>query len=248
MKPSFNMFDLQKYQKRWVCYFDILGFQEWLKRHGIVETIHRYFQSREIVERQIHGHPRLRVKCFSDTFLIYSVDDSAASFVQIEQAARWIVNTNLAKHIPVRGAISVGEIYIVEEDDIYIGKPLNEAYRHGENQNWIGLLLCRSATQHLEKLNLPASRRLNYRRFKIPWKKQIGGKKPLYAYLIGASTPSRGQNDYLDRLREMILEAGPARKKYQHAIDFLKQHGVLVFSPLSPDSGTTQMPAPSDNG
>ncbi|HXC97760.1 MAG TPA: hypothetical protein VN048_00355 [Verrucomicrobiae bacterium] len=227
MKPSFNIYDPRRCQNRWVCYFDILGFKERLKRDGIVAAVHWYFQSREIVESLIHKKTRLRLQCFSDTFLIYSSDDSAASFLQIEQAARWIVNLNLAKRIPLRGAVACGEVYIAEEDDIYIGNPLNEAYGHGENLNWIGFLLCRSATQRLTDLGLPPSRRLNYRRFKIPWTKKISGQKPLYAYLIGASSPRNGQNDYLEILREMMPQAGNAKKKYQKIIDFLEQHGVL---------------------
>jgi predicted proteasome-type protease len=139
MKTAFNFFNPQKCQKRWVCYFDILGFKERLKCHGIVETVHWYFQCREIVADQIRKQPRLLLQCFSDTFLIYSSDDNTASFFQIEQAARWIVNLNLAKRIPLRGAIACGEVYIAEEDDIYIGSPLNEAFGHGENLNWIGL-------------------------------------------------------------------------------------------------------------
>lgn len=234
MKLSFNSFDPQKCEKRWVCYFDILGFQERLKRHGMVDTVHWYFQSREIVESLIRKKHRLHLHCFSDTFLIYSSDDGGASFAQIEQAARWIVNLNLAKRIPLRGAVSFGEMYVVEEDNVYIGNPLNEAYRHGENQNWIGFFLCRSATRRLNDLKLPASRRLNYRRFSIHGKKKISGQKPLYAYLVGASTPVSGRNDYLEVLRQMMLEAGPHKKKYEQVIEFLEHYGVLtVVGPVT---------------
>jgi hypothetical protein len=225
MKLSFNNFDPQKCQKRWVCYFDILGFRERLKRRGIVDVVHWYFQSREIAESQIPKKHRLHLHCFSDTFLIYSSDDGAASFAQIEQAARWIVNLNLQMHIPLCGAISYGEVYIDREDNIYIGNPLNEAYLHGENQNWIGLLLCRSATQRMNDLKLPASQRLNYRRYRIPWKKKLSGEKPLYAYLIGASTARPGQNDYKKIVKQMKFEAGTAKNKYQRVIKFLEHYG-----------------------
>lgn len=233
MELSFNTFDPKKCENRWVCYLDILGFRKRLRRRGIADTVHWYYQSREIVESQMRNKPRLHLRCFSDTFLIYSSDDGGASFAQIESAARWIVNLNLATRIPLRGAISYGELYVAEEDDIHIGNPLDEAYSHSENQDWIGLLVCRSATQRLNNLKLPASRRLNYCRFKIPGKKRLPGQKPLYAYLIGASTSQNGQNDYLEILRQMMLESGNAKKKYQQVIDFLKRHGVwTVVGPV----------------
>lgn len=233
MKERFNIFNPQKCRTRWLCYFDLLGFRKLVTRHGsdcgaLVDAVHRYYQSREIVEDWVKRMPHLHLVNFSDTFLIYSDDDSQASFSQMEQAARFIMNEHLARHIPIRGALSCGALYADEADDIQIGIPLIEAYEHADNQGWIGFLLCRSATQRLTGLKLPPSRRLNYRPWPIPWKRKKRGQKPLYAYLIGASCTSKGKNDYIEILRQMLVEAETRKDKnrYRKAIEFLERCGV----------------------
>lgn len=195
----------------------------------MIEAVHLYYQCREIIENKTQKNSGLHLQCLSDTFVICSSDDSAASFWQIESAARWIVNLNLKKRIPLRGAISCGETYVKEEDNICIGKSLEEAYRDSENWNCIGVLLCRSATQRLTALKLPPSKRLNYRRFKFSWKRKIPGRKPLYAYLIGASTPRGGQNDYLTDLHQMMSEVDSTKGKikYQQVVSFLERYGIM---------------------
>jgi len=55
------------------------------------------------------------------------------------------------------------------------------------------------------------------------------GKNVLHAYLIGASSPSKGKNDYLETLRQMMLQAETKKdkNKYRKTIGFLEHHGVL---------------------
>ena len=196
---------------------------------SLVDPVHTYYQSREIVEQWVRRESRLNLACWSDSYLLSSNDDSATSFWQMEQVSRWIVNEHLTRQIPIRGAVACGPVYVVTEDDIYIGGPLIEAYGHGENQNWIGLLLCRSATRRLQQLGLPPSRRLNYRRWRIPFTRKKRGLKPLYACLMGSSWASRGTNDRLEALRKMMVQAPSRRDKNKHreTIKFLESYGVF---------------------
>lgn len=230
MEKRYNIFNPANCKNRWCCYLDLLGFKKLIQKDtSLVDSVHRYYQSREIVESWISQRSHLHLICFSDTFVIYSDDDSAATFAFIEQAARWIMNLNLKHGIPLRGALSCGALYIVEDDDICIGNPLIEAFEQAENQNWIGFLLCHSAVLRLKKFNLSPSRMLNYRRWQMPKNKNLRGKNALHAYLIGASSPSKGNNDYLETLRQMMLQAETKKdkNKYRKTIDFLEHHGVL---------------------
>jgi hypothetical protein len=190
--------------------------------------VHTYYQSREIVEHWVRREPKLSLANWSDSYVLYSEDDLDTSFWQMEQSTRWIINEHLMRHIPIRGAVACGPVYVVSEDDIFIGGPLIEAYEHGENQNWIGFLLCRSATGRLRRLGLAPSRRLNYRGWRIPWNKKKRGLRPLYAYLIGASSSSRGKNDCLEALQQMMARAQSRKDKhkYRETIEFLEHHGV----------------------
>src|SRR5436190_4222684 len=118
MNKSFNTFDPQRCANRWLCYFDILGFKRLVMREGsdcesLVTAVHTYYQSREIVEQWVRRNSRLGLVCWSDSYVLYSSDDSEPSFWQIEQAARWIINEHLMRHIPIRGALACGSVYAV---------------------------------------------------------------------------------------------------------------------------------------
>jgi hypothetical protein len=220
---------------------DLLGFRNRVTRNGsdcntMIHVVINYYQSRKIVEDCVGRTPRLQLACFSDTFLVCSDDDSIGAFARMEQAARFIMNFHLARHIPIRGALSCGAMYADNDTHTYIGGAFIEAYDHAENQNWIGLVLCRSATRRMAKLRLPPSRRLNYRRWPIPWNKKKKGLKPLYAYAIGAAGSTAVRNDSLETLREMMATAKTRREKnkYRASIKFLELHGFLRVVPPPP--------------
>lgn len=232
MKEAFNTFDPQHCARRWVCYLDILGFSELVESGDIVNAVHTYFRSRELVESWARRNPAMGLACFSDSYILYAENDSAGGFARIEQAGRWIVNEHLQMGLPIRGALACGELYADAQSDILIGNALIEAYRFGEAQDWLGFALCRSATRRMGAIGLPPSQRLNYRRWKIPWskkKKTKSGARPLYAYAIGVSSTSWGKNPHLDALREMAQRAKTRRVKqmYRNAIRFLEHVGPL---------------------
>jgi hypothetical protein len=235
MKPAFNQFDPAHFRQRWVCYLDVLGFKKLVGRNAIETSVNTYFRSREIVERWLRKGNSIELACFSDTFILYSRDDSAGHFSRIEQAARWILNENLQARIPIRGALSCGEFYSDSENNIFIGRALLEAYGFGEKQNWIGFILCRSATRRLTTLRLPAPERLNYRRWKIPFNNsKVPGATPLYGYLIGATCPMNGRNIYRDIIQEMgnTVHDRQVKKKYENTLRFLDHFGIA--QPVKP--------------
>jgi hypothetical protein len=244
MKAAFNLFDPQFFASRWICYLDILGFTKMVESDGIVNVVHKYFQSREIVEDWVRRKPAMGLTCFSDAYILFTDNDSASRFAQIEQAARWIISHHILRRLPMRAALACGEFYADVQSNIFIGKALIEAYQFAEAQDWIGLALCRSATRRMIAIKPPPSQRLNYRRHKIPLTKgkrnRLGGM-PLYAYAIGFASSSDGQNDYLDALREMLqrVESPKIRTKYQNTIRFLEKYGLMQDT-MKPDPLVTQ--------
>jgi hypothetical protein len=142
--------DFKKYRRRWILYLDLLGFRNQVIHGGadwktLIFVVERYNRSREIMEewvnrkRVLHRLPRIHLACFSDTFLIYTDDDSALSFTRLEQAGRFIITRHLDLRLPIRGAVSCGLMYADKRKSTYIGSAFIEAYDHAENQNWIGL-------------------------------------------------------------------------------------------------------------
>lgn len=233
-KSRYNNFDSAKCQQRWICYFDLLGFKSFVSTQttnnwSLADSIIHYYRSREIVEYNVRAHPQLKLRCWSDSFVIYSdflEAESKKAFSYLEHAARKIFEENIGQQIPIRGAISYGAVYLDERDDIFVGKALVEAYENAERQDMTCLLLCRSATQQMKKLKLPASQRLNYRRWKIPWKRPPNSIKAIYTLLPGESCQINGQNDCLNKSEMMLAASKKAavKKKYKNTIKLITSH------------------------
>lgn len=87
---------------------------------------------------------------FSDTFIIFASDDSWESFLLIERASRLFFQRLILKRIPLRGALTVGDLYTQKKKNIFLGKALIDAYEYGNKQNWIGFILTPSVYDRLE--------------------------------------------------------------------------------------------------
>ena len=223
--------------KKWLSYFDLLGFGNFVRDHSISEVFYRYEQSLTELRYQESLRKGRRVKLgfvhFSDTFLIYAPDDTASSFVAIDSASRWFFNLLLARQIPVSGAIACDDFYADVSNSIFLGKALVEASKLGERFNWLGFIVCPSAAHRLAEVGLPTEERLNYRQWDAPIKKahqQIHATESIAAYLIGASSPTHGQNTYIPLLEKMAkrIEDPRVQEKYFNTIRFLKHFGVLT--------------------
>ena len=155
---------------RWLSYFDLLGTRALIESrdHFYVFTV--YATAIERARKTLERQPTVSSVWFSDTFLIYTSDDSAQNFAFIDQVSRWFVYFLLTTaSIPVRGAISCGNFYADRSSNLYFGPALVEAYEYGEAQDWIGFLLSPSAVTRLDSLGIPAGGLLNYSYWNVPF-------------------------------------------------------------------------------
>lgn len=127
---------------RWLGYFDLLGTRALIKSRAHFYVFTVYATAIEEARKTLACQPTVSSVWFSDTFLIYTSDDSAQNFAFIDQVSRWFVYFLLTTaSIPVRGAISCGDFYADRSSNVYFGPALVEAYEYGEAQDWIGFLL-----------------------------------------------------------------------------------------------------------
>ncbi len=221
------------YQKsRWVAFFDLLGTKEIIRNESSLDVFVAY--SRAIAKLKTSGKLFQSVKraWFSDSFVIYTPDNSAQSFVAIESVSRWFLCFLVTAGIPARGAISYGSFYADRENSLYFGSPLIEAYEYGEAQNWIGFILCPSAEHQLEKLKLPARSRVNYSYADIPYNKRKEKLKPnLPACILGRWVIINNRNrcvDSLERMRaELVKKYGNNKRiaeKYDNTLEFIRSN------------------------
>lgn len=210
---------------RWLGYFDLLGTSE-LIRTGKATTVFLAYQDalKELGEWQ-GRHAEVNHAWFSDTFILFTEDDSVESFGAIERVCRWFVSSLLLRQIPVRGSMSCGELYVDHSNSIYLGLALLEAYEWGECQDWIGFLLCPSSITKLTDLKLPVSERLHYVQCEIPLKNKEASPN-MRACVLGNWLPKNRQEVLLANFEQM--KAGQSdhrvRKKYDRTIEFILKH------------------------
>jgi hypothetical protein len=215
------------YTRRWFCYLDLLGFSELVMSRSIDRVLPLYERALAQVRkgskaRRQHG---IYYSWFSDTFIIFSRTDSPEDFSNLEQAGRLLFQYLIREHIPVRGAISCGNLYTQQERNVFIGPALIDAHKYGEGQDWIGFALAPSAIEQLERVGLSASRRSHYREVTdlTVLKKNIS--PPLFAFAFN-NARVRGRNPYLSPLQAMRARAGSpdVRAKYDRTLLFLTSH------------------------
>ena len=139
---------------RWLSCFDLLGFKTLVNTSDLRSVFSRYERAMRALHSTAVGKPHVGLAWFSDTFLIYAPDATCAGFFAVDSASHWFATNLILREIPVRGAMSCDELYLDRSNQAYLGKGLIEAYEYGDGQDWIGFVLCPSASQQLSDLGL----------------------------------------------------------------------------------------------
>jgi hypothetical protein len=158
----------------WVAYFDILGFRKLMGNFPI-------WYVQDVLKQALDTGKRSNVKCkfifFSDSFIFYTDDDSHDAFSCIEvTSSLFFREMFLGKEkIPMRGCLNVGRFCADEENRIFFGPALIEAYDCAEGQNWIGFVLSEKTREKLanfESVGINSGYKDRYVEYSVPYKKE----------------------------------------------------------------------------
>ncbi len=222
--------------KRWLCYVDLLGFKDLVQEKGWIPVFAAYSKALETLHAFKSYRDLASYVWFSDTFIMYTPDDSRESYISIEQKARHFVYFLITGNIPLRGSISCGEYYADQKNGIYFGKALIEAYEYGEAQDWIGLIQCPSTISKLTEYGLDVRLQMNFPFWRVPFKSNAMLRETeLPAYRIGEHIKTNGRNACLDALRSMAArnQNESVARKYANTIDFIEKNRLFLKSELS---------------
>ncbi len=116
-------------------------------RKALSHSIHKNeFPSTAPPTPELNKHEHLGVVWFSDTVLLYTKSDTDDAIRELLLAVGWLLfETVLDGNTKIRGGIAYGEAYIDQENSIYVGKPIVEAYNLERVQQWAGAALSLSA-------------------------------------------------------------------------------------------------------
>lgn len=123
-------------------------------RKSLHHSLHKNaFPENTPATRELERHPHVGVAWFSDTVLLYTKQDTDDSVRELLTAVGWLLfETMIHGNTRIRAGISYGEAFIDPENSIYVGKPIVEAYRLEQSQQWSGGALTESAVQRVPQM------------------------------------------------------------------------------------------------
>ncbi len=146
-----------------VC--DILGFSELVQRRSLDSVVDKTLASvRKALShsllgdpypaspppmRELDGNPHVSVALFSDTILLYTKHNTDEAVGELLQVMGWLLFETIVDDIWIRAGIASGEAHMDPDNSIYVGKPIIEAYRLEQSQQWAGAALAHSACARL---------------------------------------------------------------------------------------------------
>jgi len=143
---------------RTVAFLDILGFGVMVNETPINELSKKYenlIDTLEYLIRPVYftkehstlfpDHPTHSPWCvmniFSDSIILISLDESLISSLKLIIYSWRLTQVCLSFKMPVRGAVTFGEIYINQNKNITLGCALTNAVKLEKKQQWIGVSL-----------------------------------------------------------------------------------------------------------
>jgi hypothetical protein len=228
------------YKPCWIAYFDLLGFRKRVEQDQLSLVLPEYHEALTALRREARRD--IRMRWFSDTFLFYVLDNSRESFREMDEACRSFFHRMILKRIPLRGSLTVGNLY-VESDDVLIGPALIEAYDYAEHQDWLGFVLTPNARDKLRSHVHNGETDYDvlcchyYREYDVPVKCEDGSDCPktekLPAYTMNLTRFDHGNQDLdearriwdaLDDMEQMASdESQSVRAKYERTKEFLSE-------------------------
>lgn len=149
-----------KSHKRYVAYFDMLGFKEAVKRNqeiawSCISEMQRIME--EILNFNIKDayndiiiKDRTRAFIFSDSIVLFTLSNEYIDLMSILILATQLFGRSVKYCIPLRGGIAYGDFYFNFDKNLFCGLPLVQAFETGESIHWSGVTIDPIVVQHFE--------------------------------------------------------------------------------------------------
>lgn len=156
---------------RIVLFLDIMGFKERLRRIELKDlnaTLLVFKKRMSKLKPLLKGKNKklLNMVQFSDSILLVSENDSVNDLNRITKAAVILMQTAFELRIAMRGAVAVGNMVFDEENQLYFGQALVDAYLLEEELNCYGVVF-HSTAENLVRRALTLSKGNNKSYFPI---------------------------------------------------------------------------------
>lgn len=210
----------------WFAYFDILGFKNKIGGYkGHLDVFKNLYEKilKKVKESNAFQPDKVSIHWFSDSFLFYCSDASSSSYACIDLEIRHFFTWALWERWPLRGTLTVGELYVDKAQNIFLGQAIIDAHEYAEKQDWIGLVITPMARSRLEDEDIgPKFAQTNdvYTEYNVPIKDNTNEKLLTFKFSHFPS-PDRRLEMLLERMSKE--EQNPKiKRKYENTLKFIQ--------------------------
>lgn len=145
--------------KRYVAFLDILGFKDYVLRHDIddvykrLQTLNALRSEDDSSDYDYEEGKRIKFTIFSDSIFIFSKDDSFTNLRYFLTYVKRVMRMALRAEIPLKGAIAYGDIIVDEEQNLFCGQPIIDAYLLEEDLQYMGVVFHHTFEEPFENLS-----------------------------------------------------------------------------------------------
>ncbi|MBP5424143.1 MAG: hypothetical protein J6Y78_17045 [Paludibacteraceae bacterium] len=148
---------------RYVAFLDILGFKDYVLRNSLDDVYNRLSTLRGFCPEETDSTEKyqtevaktIKISIFSDSIIIFSIDDTYNSLFYFLSYVKKIMRMALRKEIPLKGAIAYGDVVIDSTLDIFCGQPIIDAYLLEEDLQYLGVVFHHTFEKPFSSLTLP---------------------------------------------------------------------------------------------
>jgi len=227
-----NNLDWQKTTKRFVAFFDIMGFKDMVQRSTHQEILGKLESLKELLKFLENVTPennkelkklntekyQTRSVTFSDSIIFFSKSDKLEDLQKITADSYALLNKALTRNIAIKGAIAYGDITVDFDNFLFFGQSIIDAYLLHEEIMFYGVVLDCSYEAKLKTMTttagFPDSVIANYR---LPLKNGKATHKIIKPY------KEAQRQQWIEALEQMFYSvAGRPRIYIDNTVEFLK--------------------------
>lgn len=200
--------------ERYICFIDVMGFTNYVYRnsHQVVnkrmQKLHDILKNSidtvyKITEEHDNTIEPFKSVIFSDSILLISKDKSSISLDIILYASQIVTTEFLKNRIPIKGAVSFGNVTADFKKSLFFGKAFIDAYKLQDELYMYGIVLDHKVEKKLSSLK---NKSFYCIKSKTPTKSGLISHYninwPLWSYLTNEKSVNSNHDEY--DLREKL--------------------------------------------
>lgn len=233
----------QELDERFVLYMDIMGFKDRVMakttkklKESLLDLRAKNKKLKPLLDGGGNAEKLMKMVQFSDSILVVSYGKEKDDLNRITKAAVILMQSALETKFALRGAIACGEMVFDEKNQLFVGKPLVDAYLLEQEMCHYGIIFHHSAEEIVKKVademkekgSVPINEKERYFPIKDCEINLKGGKSKHYQILWHQVKDNLRQGDiskealqWLDELRKRV--SGNPRVYLDNTREFIEK-------------------------